>query len=106
MKKIAKLLLCHAAATLLALQLSELPAYASPATGACCFSNLTCQDITELACTDTGGSFIGADTSCATIQCRNAAAPVISILGLVGVMGALGGLGTYRIVRRRMNKTA
>jgi spore coat protein A len=44
--------------------------YTPPAgIGACCFPDGSCQDLTEGACTGSGGTFQGAGTNCATANC-------------------------------------
>ena len=89
-------------AVLLALPLLATPARAVAPDGACCLADLSCEDVDEFTCAEQGGQFIGAETSCANVQCRaRVEAPVLSILGLVGVVGALAGLGIFRLVRKR-----
>ena len=72
--------------------------------GACCLSNGACVDELAFVCEGQGGSFIGAGTSCSTIDCTApVAAPMLSIFGVVAAVGALAGLGVYRLIfpRRR-----
>lgn len=71
--------------------------------GACCLVGGQCQSLTEFDCSEQGGSFAGADTSCAMIECRAPAvgAPALSLLGLVAALGALAALALYRLLPAR-----
>jgi len=76
-------------------------AHAVSPLGACCLQGRSCEDLTELQCDDSNGTFIGAGTSCATADCQaQVGAPLLSIFGLVAAAGALGGLGVYRLLFR------
>lgn len=79
-------------------------AFAAAPIGACCLSNGACVDEIEFQCAAQNGDFIGAGTTCATVECdAPLAAPLLSIGGLIAALGALAGLGAYRLMigRRR-----
>jgi hypothetical protein len=81
-------------------------AHAVAPTGACCFRDGSCQDLTSTQCDAQGAEFIDA-TSCSQINCAAPlAAPMLSIFGTVALLGALCGLGVYRLTFGRRAKSA
>ncbi len=90
------------AATLGVLAVS--PAPAVEIIVACCLPDRSCDDLPPSQCEASGGSVIGLDTSCATITCDVAAAPLVSGGALLAVASLLGlfGIRAVRRLRRRL----
>ncbi len=77
--KRGRILCAIAVATVVWLSVAVVPtAYGASIAGACCLDGGGCADLSDVACEVGGGTFIGFDTSCASIACDITAAPVVS----------------------------
>lgn len=69
--------------------------------GACCLDGGGCADLSDAACELGGGTFIGFDTSCASISCDLTGAPVFSGAALLLIVTLLLSSGLFTLHRRR-----
>jgi len=69
--------------------------------GACCLESGGCADLSDVACELDGGTFIGFDTSCASISCDLTGAPVFSGAALLLTVTLLLTSGFIALHRRR-----
>jgi len=69
--------------------------------GACCLESGGCADLSDVACELGGGTFIGFDTSCASISCDLIGAPVLSGAALLLTITFLLTSGLFALHRRR-----
>ena len=69
--------------------------------GACCFDDGTCDELSESECISQGGTYNGYATSCATVNCEVALAPLSRspsfATGCYAGNGKCGGAAHYRI---------
>jgi len=75
--------------------------YIIPPTGACCYSDGTCSETTQMACSMAGGTYKGDGSTCATTVCSLPLTPYLDALPLPGVAtpltGTSGGEAHYKI---------
>jgi hypothetical protein len=80
-----------------AVAVAALSTAAHAQTGACCLSNASCVNTDQAGCTLLGGEFLGAGTSCATVNCLGACclpSGDCALTSLDGCAGAFRGAGT------------
>jgi len=73
--------------------------HAGAPTGACCLPQSVCADIDGFSCEGQGGTFIGSDTSCASVTCDVTAAPLLSGAAFLVWLAAIGAAGVFAIRR-------
>jgi FtsP/CotA-like multicopper oxidase with cupredoxin domain len=75
--------------------------YSFPQMGACCFSDGSCDDLTEMECMMAGGTFLGLGTDCMQTSCPIQLTPYLDPLPLPGAAvpttGTSGGAAHYNM---------